>query len=239
MDNTIQANTNFKSVFLINYRAALPSAKQDFERIFSDKEGNVEIINAYLGNRYKTLYIADNIYNRAILKHFSTDSLLSFICYRGILNKIKSNINDIDKIVEIIKKSRLPQIRNTKDLWKYICQEEINNEPPEEPFDQNIELTKQILQKFGINEIPGKIVVRNDGVVRIRGNGFYLFNMSPPDNEGHRYVRVKKSADDTQIVRCLVDKDGFVMNTFRTRNGIKYFNDKYRQYQQEFGLKRE
>ena len=218
MNNTIQS-TNFGGAFRVNYKHA-QSLKSQLETLVDKK--NAQIYNCF-GKEYETLYVVPDCYDDKIADFIFDNKELSFYYYPEINKALSSKINNLKDVLGFLKHRMTRKIRDRQEMLSVVgdmLQKNINKTVNHKSNQINVQpkydsLITAILNNLCIDNLHGTPVVTENGVTKIyQKYKIGQFRMSPPNKEGYRCVYAK--ADDVKApeYRCLIDKDGNIVNYY-------------------------
>lgn len=233
MNNSIQP-TNFKGAFRVNYKDAIkfaPDAQRNLESLIDKKDAQ---IYRYLDKEYEMLYVVKDSNDEKIADFILDNKILAFFYYPEINKVLKQKEMDLKNVMKFIKGRMTKKIRNRLEMMDYIRDTKRKLEIQEEnsPF----RIISNVLQNLGINEIPGKKMVRKDGVAIIfQRYGLGQLRMSPIGHDGLRCVQIKPDNIKSSDIRCIVDDNGNIVKRFKTYNSDrKAFRQLFDQKIKEF-----
>lgn len=217
MENRI-SNVNFQGTYIMNFAKTGSKMKAGFEDVVGGKKCKIlEDVDMkgrmfYILNNKKDYQVAD----------FIKDNRLRFKYLPNVNNGF--TFNSIKDIKKYISKKQPLIITKMDDLMNFMSQNRTRNYTTTEVQNKFYD---KVLNKLVIN-VEGQKNIDSRGVVTIRDKkNDGLVKFSPQNKIGITYLYVKPSNKYEEIQRYAINKDGTVLYSVKTPEGIKKFKEDF------------
>lgn len=219
--NTISNNkVNFKGTFVVNYKNSISGMREGFEHAIGKHKRL--IFDGFGGKKDTTLYVLKDSkdYDAAMFLKANNKRFK----YMPDINT-KASFEYLEDAEKYILENKPRVITKIKDLIDFVTSNRMKQKA-----NYRRPINEYIFQKFGIT---------NDEVTRVkdsRGITFYKdkttgdtrVQLSPFNENGTYFVRVKDSTYPHEISRYAVDRDGNFLYKFSTPDDVMTFNEKFK-----------
>ena len=220
MNSVSNNNVTFGGAFVINYKKSIPGMREGFEHAIGKHKRL--IFEGYNGKKDTVLYVLKNSkdYDAA---NFLKRNNKRFKYMPDVDTKLRFEyLEDAEKYIS---ENKPVVISKIKDLMNFVTENRLKQRA-----NYRRPINEYIFKKLGIT---------NDEVVRTkdsRGVVLYLdkntdkprVQLSPYNENGTTFVRVKDSTFPYEVSRYAVDRDGNFLHKFETPEDINTFNDKFK-----------
>ena len=220
MNSISNNNVSFGGTFVINYRKAIPGMREGFENAIG-KHKRI-IFDGYNGKKDTVLYVLKNSKDYDAATFLKTNN--KRFKYMPDIDT-KARFDTLEEAEKYISENNPTVISKIKDLMNYVSENRIKQKAIyRRPINQ------YIFKRFGITN--DEVTKTNDsrGIVlyRDKKTGKARVQLSPFNENGTCFVRVKDSTFPYDISRYAVDKDGNFLYKFETPEEIKKFKEKFK-----------
>lgn len=214
---------NFKGAFLINYKKALPETRKCLEELIGPHKR--QIFDAFSGKDKQVMYVMKNSKDYDVA-HFVIKNDLNFKYYPEVSTKFQFEPDKPQDVISYIKTQHPKLIQKPYELLEYI---KAHRENCRAQKDSHLSIADKILNVLCYDKNAGKKEkLSNASVVFIDKNTGDRVVISPKSALGTRFVCVTPKRDYEEIKRLAFDENGNILKTFLPPDGIKLFNQQFK-----------
>jgi len=213
----------FSGSFLINYRKALPEMRKAFESVIG--EHKVQVFDNFNGKENHVMYVMKDSkdYDAA---NFIIKNEVNFRYYPEVSTKMQFSPSFPEEVTAYFKNNRPKILQKHCDLKEYIEKYRANCRQKK---DSHLSLLDKILTSLKIDRTAGQKIKDSRAITTFVDNASgNKVVMSPKNAMGTYFVMVNPKNDYDPIKRYAFDDKGNLLKTFEPPNGIKLFNDKFK-----------
>lgn len=219
MNSISNNNVSFGGTFVINYKKSIPGMREGFEKAIGNHRRI--IFDGFNGKKDTVLYVLRNCKDYDAATFLKTNN--KRFKYMPDVDT-KAQFETLEEAEKYISDNNPTVISKIKDLMSYVAENRIKQRA-----NYRRPINEYIFKRFGItsDEVTRSKDSRGIVLYSDKKTGKARVQISPFNENGTYFVRVKDSTYPYDISRYAVDKDGNFLHKFETPEEINTFKEKF------------